>query len=295
MLQQPPLTVCCYGVRPGTRAVFITNNNSAYESAFILARHQIHVAAVLDTRRQIDNGLREQAGELGITVLTHYGIKSVKGKKSVSGLVAAPLDDSAREQYYPCDLICVSGGWNPTLHLQSQSGAKPVYSERIAGFIPGESVQAEITAGATSGNFNTSECLTDGIEAGCRAARLCGYEPVPQQKPIAGLEIDYSIEALWELPSDDRNKRSFLDYQDDVTSADIKLALRENYASVELVKRYTTAGMGIDQGKVSNVNTIGGNFRTDRNRPRRRRYDNLPPALQPDQFWRLGRDRPGET
>ena len=222
-----------------------------------LPAHHIHIAAVLDTRRQIDNGLREQAEGLGITILTHYGIKSVKGKKSVSGLVAAPLDDSAREQYYPCDLICVSGGWNPTLHLQSQSGAKPVYSERIAGFIPGESVQAEITTGAANGNFNTSECLTDGIEAGCRAARLCGYEQVPQQKPIAGPEINYSIEALWELPADDRNTRAFLDYQDDVTSADVKLALRENYASVELVKRYTTAGMGIDQGKVSNVNTIG--------------------------------------
>ena len=249
--------VCRYGVRPGTSVVYITNNNSAYDSAFILARHHIHIAAVLDTRRQISNGLREQAEELGITVLTHYGIKSVKGKKSVSGLVAAPLDDLARDEYYSCDLICVSGGWNPTLHLQSQSGAKPVYSERIAGFIPGESVQAEITTGAANGNFNTSECFTDGIEAGCRAARLCGYEQVPQQQPIAGPEINYSIEALWELPSDDRNKRAFLDYQDDVTSADVKLALRENYASVELVKRYTTAGMGIDQGKVSNVNTIG--------------------------------------
>ena len=249
--------VCRYGVRPGTRSVFITNNNSAYESAFILARRNIHIAAILDTRRHIGNGLREQAGELGIMVLTHYGIKSVKGKNSVSGLTAAPVDDLAREEYFACDLVCVSGGWNPTLHLQSQSGAKPVYSERLAGFIPGESVQAEITAGATNGHFSTGECLTDGIEAGCRAARLCGHEPDPPQQPVAEQETDYSIEAIWELPAVDRNRRTFLDYQDDVTSADVKLALCENYASVELVKRYTTAGMGIDQGKVSNVNTIG--------------------------------------
>ena len=249
--------ICRYGVMPGTRAIVITNNNSAYESAFILARHHVHIATILDTRPHIGNGLRDQAGELGITILTHYGIKSVKGKKSVSGLMAAPLDDLAREHYYPCDLVCVSGGWNPTLHLQSQSGAKPVYSERIAAFIPGESVQAEITAGAAKANFSTGECLTGGIEAGCRAARQCGYEPVPPQLPVAGHETDYSIEAIWELPSDNRNKRAFLDYQDDVTGADVKLALRENYASVELVKRYTTAGMGIDQGKVSNVNTIG--------------------------------------
>ena len=249
--------VCRYGVRPGTRAIVVTNNNSAYESAFILARNNIRIAALLDTRRQVSNELREQAERLGVPVLTRYGVKSVKGRSSVSGVVAAPLDDFSREQYYPCDLVCTSGGWNPTLHLQSQSGAKPVYSASIAAFIPGKSVQAETTAGAAGGNFGLNECLTDGIEAGRQAARLTGHEPASAEIPVAGSEMEFSIDAMWELPVGNKNRRAFLDYQNDVTSADVRLALRENYASVELVKRYTTAGMGIDQGKTSNANTIG--------------------------------------
>ena len=249
--------VCRYGVRPGTRAVVITNNNSAYESALTLARNEVQVAALLDTRRQISNELRGQAEELGIPVLTRYGIKSVKGKRSVSGVLAAPLHDLSREQYFSCDLVCTSGGWNPTLHLQSQSGAKPVYSESIAGFIPGKSVQAETTAGAVNGSFGLNECLADGIEAGRQAARMTGHGPAGPETPVAGREIAFSIDAVWELPAGDKNRRALLDYQNDVTSADVRLALRENYASVELVKRYTTAGMGIDQGKTSNVNAIG--------------------------------------
>lgn len=246
-----------YGVRPGTRAVIITNNNSAYESAVTLARNEVQVAAVLDTRPQISSELRDQAEGLGIPVLTHHGIKSVKGKRTVTGLVAAPLDDFSREQYYSCDLVCTSGGWNPTLHLQSQSGAKPVYSQSMAGFIPGKSVQAETTVGAAKGSFGLNECLMEGIEAGQQGARLAGHEPAVSETPVAGQEVEFSIDALWELPAGGKNRRAFLDYQNDVTSADVRLALRENYSSVELVKRYTTAGMGIDQGKVSNANTIG--------------------------------------
>lgn len=246
-----------YGVRPGTRAVIITNNNSAYESAVTLARNEVQVAALLDTRRQISSELRDQAEGLGIPVLTHHGIKSVKGKRTVTGLVAAPLDDLSREQYYSCDLVCTSGGWNPTLHLQSQSGARPVYSESIAGFVPGKSVQAETTVGAAKGSFGLNECLMEGIEAGHQGARLAGHEPTVSETPVAGQEVEFSIGALWELPAGGKNRRAFLDYQNDVTSADVRLALRENYSSVELVKRYTTAGMGIDQGKVSNANTIG--------------------------------------
>lgn len=246
-----------YGVRPGARAVVVTNNDSAYEAAFILARHQVDIAAVLDVRRHISGELRERADEAGIRILTHYGIKSIKGRRSVSGLVAAPLHDRSREHVYSCDLICISGGWNPTLHLQSQSGARPVYSEKIAGFVPGASVQAEMTIGAANGCFGLDECLSAGLEAGQRAARGTGHEPVELQAPVAGSKTACSIKPLWEMPCVVKNRPAFLDFQNDVTTEDVRLALRENYASVELVKRYTTAGMGIDQGRTGNVNTIG--------------------------------------
>lgn len=83
-----------------------------------------------------------------------------------------------------------------------------------------------------------------GLEAGQQAARLTGHEPVESQPPVAGPETIFSIEALWELPCVDKQRPAFLDFQNDVTAEDVRLALRENYASVELVKRYTTAGRG---------------------------------------------------
>lgn len=246
-----------YGVAPGNRAVFMTNNNSAYEAAFTLARCRIEVAAILDTRNQVAKELIEQAGNLGIKVLTGHTIKAVKGKKSVSGVQAAPIDNLKQHQDIACDLICTSGGWNPTLHLQSQSGARPVYDDAIAGFVPGDSVQAETTVGAARGIFDLNGCLKSGLEAGREAAGTAGCEPVELKAPDAAIDLALDIQAKWELPSIDKKRRSFVDMQDDVASKDIKLALREGYESVELVKRYTTAGMGIDQGKVSNANTIG--------------------------------------
>ena len=50
--------------------------------------------------------------------------------------------------------------------------------------------------------------------------------------------------------------KAFVDFQNDVTDADIELAAREGFRSVEHLKRYTTLGMATDQGKTSNVNGL---------------------------------------
>ena len=246
-----------YAVMPGRRGVVVTNNNSGYESAFALRQLGLEVVAILDTRVRVDNELTKRAKDLGIPIHFAHGIVSVKGARRVVGLEAAPLDRMAERWALRCDLICSSGGWNPTLHLQSQSGAKPVYDEGIASFVPGKSVQAEMTVGAAAGEFGLADCLVSGFTAGARAARNSGYRTSELAPPACAEALPLSIEPMWELPSARRSTCSFVDFQNDVTSADIRLALRENYASVELVKRYTTTGMGVDQGKISNVNVIG--------------------------------------
>ena len=50
--------------------------------------------------------------------------------------------------------------------------------------------------------------------------------------------------------------KAFVDFQNDVTVADIDLASREGFVSVEHLKRYTTNGMATDQGKTSNLNAL---------------------------------------
>ena len=155
-----------------------------------------------------------------------------------------------------CDLVCTSGGWNPSIHLSSQSGARPDWDADQLCFIPGVAVQAERSSGAARGKFVLSECLREGFERGAEAARAAGLEAETPNAPETSATEPLAIEGHWEVPSGRRGTRAFVDYQNDVTADDLRLAVREGYASVEHVKRYTTAGMGVDQGKTGNVNII---------------------------------------
>src|SRR5205814_2297017 len=74
----------------------------------------------------------------------------------------------------------------------------------------------------------------------------------PLSAPQTEREASGAPRTLWSVPSK-RGAKRFVDLQDDVTADDIALAAREGYTSVEHLKRYTTLGMGPDQGKTSNV------------------------------------------
>lgn len=246
-----------YAVKPGHKAIIFTNNNSAYEAAFFLAENNLAVAAIVDVRADVSEDIKHKANKLGIKVFSGYCIKQVKGKKHVYGVEIGPRKQAGRRESISCDLICVSGGWDPTIHLHSQSGARPEYAPGIASFVTNEPAQQEISAGACSGVFPLEECLREGFCAGASAARKNGFKPDDRDSLSASTNWPLEIEAVWEVEADHTGGRAFLDLQNDVTSKDLKLAVRENFASVELVKRYTTAGMGIDQGKSGNVNVVG--------------------------------------
>ena len=62
------------------------------------------------------------------------------------------------------------------------------------------------------------------------------------------------VVSLWPKPK--AKGRVWIDYQSDVTAKDVELAARENFVSVEHLKRYTTLGMATDQGKTSNLNGL---------------------------------------
>ncbi|MEX2495629.1 MAG: sarcosine oxidase subunit alpha family protein [Woeseia sp.] len=257
MLASAVTTYCFrYGVKPGRTAVVFTNNNRSYRHAIEIAEHGIHVAAIVDLRKSPDTGLCEEALARGIEVLRSSHVVSVKGSHRVTGVgVAIATDKSIRE--FHCDLLAVSGGWDPAVHLHSQSGGKPVYDESIASFIPGKSVQQERPAGACRGELRLAKALADGYAAGAEAAALCGHVGVPVESFDCPAEPCLGILPVWDVPTARKAARAFVDFNNDVTSKDIRLAVREGYRSVELVKRYTTAGMGLDQGKSSNVNVIG--------------------------------------
>jgi glycine cleavage system aminomethyltransferase T len=140
------------------------------------------------------------------------------------------------------------------LHLHSQTGARPLYDEEIKAFRPGTPRQRERSAGAGAGRLNLAACLETGFEAGAEAAAAAGHgtgvaPPAPACSPDpVGPLLD-----LWAVPGSARRGKAFVDFQNDVTVADVALAHREGYRSVEHLKRYTTLGMGTDQGKTGNV------------------------------------------
>lgn len=246
-----------FGVLAGRRAVFVTNNSSAYEAAIDLARSGMRVVAIVDTRERIDEALASVARSLDIEVLLRHTIVSVKGVYSVSGVDVAPRNSPQRARRLMCDLVLMSGGWNPLVHLHSQSGGRPTYDTQSACFCPGESMQAERSAGAARGVFSLGDCVADGIRAGSEAVESLGKSAASLRPFGTASTAPLAIEPCWELPGASRRAKAFVDYQNDVTTDDLRLAVSENFVSVEHVKRYTTTGMGTDQGKLGNANAIG--------------------------------------
>ena len=150
-----------------------------------------------------------------------------------------------------CDVVLMSGGWNPAVHLFSQSRGRLLFDDARAIFVPGVSAQAERSAGACNGTFTLAGCLAEGAAAGLDAAQAAGYNSAAEPPPEVCEVMESPPRTVWVVPA--RRSRMFVDFQSDVTVKDLRLAVREGYRSVEHVKRYTTAGMGLDQGKTGNV------------------------------------------
>ena len=256
-----------FGVRPGAKAVVFTNNESGYRSALDLAAGGVEVAAVVDLRADSAGPAREQAAGQGLRIMPGSAVIATEGEKRVKRVRIARLNDAGTQalaagETLDCDLLAMSGGWSPSLHLFSQSRGKVRFDETLGCFVPGDSAQAERSAGACKGAFGLGECLAQGHAAGLEAAKAAGVKVGRKggRAPSAANESLLPARWVWEVPSakpGGHGGKAFVDFQNDVTANDLRLAVREGYRSIEHVKRYTTTGMGTDQGKTSNVNAIG--------------------------------------
>ncbi len=245
-----------YAVRPGKKAVVFTNNDDAYKTAIDLARAGVDVAAVVDSRKNAPKHFEKELSGRKIEVIvksavinTHgyFGLNSVEiGKLSQDGktVEGSPYLLSA-------DLLAISGGWSPNVHLYCHSGGKPTYSDAIEAFVPGEISQNGYSAGSANGSFSLGDCIKEGNAIAEKLLKELNFEPSKESIPNTAEPEVSPIEALWRVPG---KGKKFVDLQDDVTETDITLAHREGYVSVEHLKRYTTLGMGTDQGKTSNLN-----------------------------------------
>ena len=252
-----------YAALPGRRGAVLTNNDSAYEVALDIQAAGLEVTALVDIRQQPAEGLLERAREAGIPVYPGHAVCGVRSGFSgmtdieLCRLTASGDDVLAYKGSVGCQVLAMSGGWNPTVHLHCQSGAEARFDEKLGCFVPGDSVQRARSAGAAKGIFDLGECLADGVEAGRMAASAAGIAPAVTDIPFAKTQEAMSIEPCWELPDglpEGRGGKKFVDYQNDTLASDIRLAAREGYRSIEHVKRYTALGFGTDQGKTGNIN-----------------------------------------
>ncbi len=248
-----------YGVVPGDKIVVFTNNDDAYRTAISAKDAGAAFVTIVDVRAEAAAGLVAAARDRGIVVYPAHGIVATRGGRRVKEVSLAPLTEGGvgtGRIDVDCDLIAMSGGWTPTVHLHSQSRGKLTWRDDIAAFVPGLVVQAEASAGMANGTFALSDGLAEGDKVGREAAAAAGFNGVEVAVPAAEEPAQTTIQPLWVVPGLKplgRGAKHFVDFQNDVTAADVQLAAREGYISVEHLKRYTTTGMGTDQGKTSNI------------------------------------------
>jgi len=244
-----------FAVAPGRRAVVVANNDDAYRTALDLHAAGIDVTQILDSRTGAHGAWRERASAAGLETLDGAAVLNAYGRMGLVGCDVGRLDGAGGTRFVPCDLIAASGGWTPSIHLHSHAGGKAEWSDAVAAFLPGAVRPSIVSVGAARGRFALSDCLSDGLAAGATAAAACGFgtgtapdTPATEEPAVA------PSQALWSVPGPaGRKVKRFVDLQDDVTVEDIELAHREGFVSVEHLKRYTTLGMGTDQGKTSNI------------------------------------------
>ncbi len=233
------------GVMPGRRAVFLANDDSVYAAARDFARHGGEVAALVDVRP-------ESAAEAGdLPMRRGWTPVRALGRRAVRAIEIAP-PGGGRLERIACDLVAMGGGWTPAVHLFSQSRGRLDWAPALQAFVPGASAQAERSVGAAAGRLDLEGCIAEGAAAGADFARELGFAaaepPAPPPPPARTPPLPVA-------PPVGAGK-AFVDFQNDVTAADVALARREGMRAVEHLKRWTTLGMATDQGKTSNINGL---------------------------------------
>jgi sarcosine oxidase subunit alpha len=244
-----------YGVMVGRHVIVATAHDSAYRAALDLHGAGVSVVSIVDQRTQPSGDLVDAAGRVGIRVRTGAVVATSGGGRRVQSARLVALDGSAGETL-ACDALLTCGGWTPSVHLFSQSRGKLRFDGDIGAFVPALSVERERSAGACRGVFGLAAALADGAAAGETAAHASGHGTARAPR-IAVTAPAFGTGGTLGLARSVAATKAFVDFQNDVTAKDIKLAAREGFRSIEHVKRYTTTGMATDQGKTSNMNALG--------------------------------------
>jgi sarcosine oxidase subunit alpha len=238
-----------FGVLPGREAVVFTAGDEGWATVRDLAAAGASLAAIVDSRSEIHPEFKALAQRTGARLFVGGAVEATQGARALRGVTIR--DFSGKRSTLACDLLAVSNGWNPTLHLTSHQNGKPIWNEAIQAFVPGALPPGLAVAGSAAGRFTLAEALQDGARLGREAAIEVGFAPAAAG-PVLTTDAETSgHKPIWRVTGG--KGKAFVDLQNDVTDKDVELAAREGFRSVEHLKRYTTLGMATDQGKTSNL------------------------------------------
>lgn len=251
-----------YSIKPFDRAVVLAGNSDAYQVALDLNAAGVEVAAVVDLRHDGEpTNLGQAVAAASIPIHAGHAIYEAipaPGKKRIRGAMICPLnsDGSARSEsptLLDCDGIAVSVGWTPNGGLIYQAGGRFRHSEHVEQLVPGELPPGVFAAGRANGVFDLDDQIDDGYRAGLGAAAHLGVfeEELPEAPWHRSAPPSHQFPILAHS-----GKKNFVDLDEDLHLADFENAHQEGYDNIELMKRFTTVGMGPSQGKLSNINAV---------------------------------------
>ena len=179
---------------------------------------------------------------------------SVSGRGGVRAATVAPLRTPGSARAIECDSVLVSGGWSPSVHAGLHEGGERRYVDGGGAFIAGAQPEWRLSAGAANGTLELAAVAAEGFAAGERAARETGNARAAGAVPVASGDPEPKLVPYWRSPAPlAAEKRQFVDLQNDVTVADLRQALAEGFIDIEHVKRYTTLGIGTEQGRTGGL------------------------------------------
>jgi len=250
-----------YAVAIGDAPVILAANDDAYRLAEDLILHGIVPAGVVEMRSSAmaDAAPRDWLRSQGVPIFDQYTIVEAVPDASagvVTGARIAPWAngraDTSQIQTLPCDSICLSVGWAPAAHLLYQAGARMRYADEVEQFVPATLPPGVLACGRVNGTYTAAHKQDDGTRAGEEAAAFLGFGAPSQQHVAPEAQSPSHPWPIVEHP----DGKNFVDLDEDLQLKDYANAMQEGFDNIELLKRFTTNGMGPSQGKHSNMNAL---------------------------------------
>lgn len=274
-----------YGVRPGKRAVVATCNRFGYEAALDLTEAGVEVAAVVELNAE-PGPAAQAVRDKGIRIISGATVADTRGKRHLESVGVARTTADGRHSdaidWITADLLVMSVGYWPSLHLASHVGAKAVYDPQTHTHRAEALPENVSITGSAAGLWSPSLVADHARAAGARTAGLVRGEKPPVAPPPADPEAATITHPYPIFQA--KSGMDFVDFDEDIKVKDVFDTIKDGFDDIQLMKRYSTIGFGPSQGRHAHLNTIRIVSRATGKTPAEIGTTTFRPPLVPEKF-----------